>query len=186
MEWNVVTAGRVMYFVAHDVTIQRAEREQLHTQERELLEARDFVNGVTDNMAEGMFALNSAGRLTFLNAAASKLLGWTEAELFGQPLHEIIHFERLDGTAHPVAECPMLKTHVTGEILRIDRDVFIRRDGTHLPVSYSSSPLQRHGAIGCVVVFSDITAQLSEELRTERQLERVSWVGGVQDAIAQD
>jgi PAS domain S-box-containing protein len=186
VEWNVVSADGVLYFVAHDVTTQRAEGEQLRMQEQGLSEARAFVSGLMDNMAEGMFAVNDSGQLTYLNASAEKLLGWEELDLLGQPIHETIHFEHLDGSAFPANECPILKTRAAGELLRIDRDVFIRRDGTRLPVTYSSSPLQSEGEGGAVVVFSDITDQLSDELRIERELDKLSWVGRVQDALTQD
>jgi PAS domain S-box-containing protein len=185
IQWSVASAQGVLYFAAHDITIQRAEREQLLVQERELLEAQNFVTGITDNMAEGMFALNHLGRVIFVNEAAESMLGWSEVELLDQPMHDITHFERLDGTAYPLDECPILKTRETGEILRIDRDVFIRHDGTRLPVSYSSSPLKKDGAIGSVVVFNDITEQLSVELRAERELDKLSWIGRIQDALAQ-
>lgn len=186
VEWNVVSADGVLYFVAHDVTVQREEREHLRTQEQGLLESRDFVAGLMDNMAEGMFAIDHSGRLMYLNASAEKMLGWKEFDLLKQPMHETIHFEHLDGSRYPLHECPILKTRGAGEILRIDRDVFIRRDGTRLPVSYSSSPLLTDGTIGAVVVFSDITEQLSDELRVERELDKLSWVGRVQDALTQD
>ena len=185
IQWNTVTADGVLYFVAHDITTQRDERERMHTQERELLEARHFVTGVTDNMAEGMFALDHLGRVIFVNDAAESMLGWSEAELFGQVMHDIAHFERLDGTGFPVDECPILQTRMTGEILRVDRDVFIRHDGTRLPVSYSSSPLNRDGASGAVVVFRDISERISVELRAERELDKPSWIGRIQDALAQ-
>jgi PAS domain S-box-containing protein len=186
IEWNVVTDDHVLYFVAHDITTQRAEREQLRTQEVGLVEARDFVAGLMDNMAEGMFAIDSSGRMTYANAAAQRLLGWKEIDLLGHPMHETLHFERLDGAPYPVEECPILKKRATAEVLRVDRDVFIRNDGTRLPVSFSSSPLQSGGAVGAVVVFSDITNQLTEELRVERELDKLSWVGRIQDALTQD
>ncbi len=110
IEWNVVTADSVFYFVAHDITVQRAEQEQLRTQEQGLLEARDFVASIMDNMAEGMFAIDHSGLVTYLNASAEKMLGWRELDLLGQPMHETTHFERLDGTANPVDQCPVLKT----------------------------------------------------------------------------
>ena len=77
LQWNSVAADGIVYFVAHDITTQRAEREKLRMQEQSLLDASHFLTGVTDNMAEGMFALDDAGRVTFVNSAAEMMLGWS-------------------------------------------------------------------------------------------------------------
>jgi two-component system NtrC family sensor kinase len=53
---------------------------------------------IMDTMAEGLCALDKEGRVTFLNAPASTMLGWTEDELRGRPLHELAHHRRL---VHP-------------------------------------------------------------------------------------
>jgi PAS domain S-box-containing protein len=60
--------------------------------------AEDFRAVVMDNMAEGLYVMDGEGRFTFLNAAASKMLGWTSDELRGMPAHATIHFQRLDGS----------------------------------------------------------------------------------------
>ena len=52
-------------------------------------------------MVEGLYALDDEGRLTFMNAAASKILGWSEEELRGKPMHAAIHFQHADGSPHP-------------------------------------------------------------------------------------
>ena len=186
IEWNVVREESLLYFVAHDITNRKAAREELRLHEQGLHEARNFVTILTDNIAEGLFTLDHAGRVEYVNASAERMLGWSEAELLGQNMHETVHFERLDGTDFPMDDCPILKTRAAGETLRVDRDVFIRRDGTRLPVSYSSSPLRVGGKTGAVVVFNDITEQLADEIRMERELDKLAWVGRIQDALSQD
>src|ERR1700722_13751562 len=68
-------------------------------------QAEEFRSVVVDNMAEGLFTLDANGRLMTMNAAATTMLGWTEAELRGQPVHAVIHFQHADGSALPEAEC---------------------------------------------------------------------------------
>ena len=46
--------------------------------------AEDFRSVVMDNMAEGLCVADADGRTTMLNAAASRMLGWTEDELRGR------------------------------------------------------------------------------------------------------
>jgi PAS domain S-box-containing protein len=154
--------------------------------EESLREAQDFLTTVTDNVADGMFALDETGRAMYVNAAAGRLLGWEPKELLGRDMHATAHFERRDGSPFPVKECPMLRPLETGAVAHIDHDVLIRKDGSSFPVAYSSSPLVSGGARGCVVVFQDMTEHFAEQLRVERELEKLAWVGRIQDAFDED
>ena len=62
------------------------------------LAAEEFRSVVMDNMAEGLYALDGEGRLTFMNAAASKMLGWSERELRGKLMHDLVHFQHANGS----------------------------------------------------------------------------------------
>jgi EAL domain-containing protein (putative c-di-GMP-specific phosphodiesterase class I) len=68
----------------------------------------------------------------------------------------------------------------------IDEGVFALRSGESLPVAYSASPINVGGTRGSVVVFSDITARRAQETRRQRELESLSWVGRISDALADD
>jgi PAS domain S-box-containing protein len=52
----------------------------------------DFLRAITDNLGEGLYALDTAGCLTFMNPAAERMLGWNQAELRGKDMHATIHF----------------------------------------------------------------------------------------------
>ena len=73
-------------------------------------EADEFRAVVMDNMAEGLYTLDALGRVTYLNAAASQMLGWTKDELHGKPMHEIVHFQQHDGTGLPAEDCALLNS----------------------------------------------------------------------------
>jgi hypothetical protein len=45
------------------------------------------------------------------------------------------------GRPFPEADCPLLRPRQTGEPVRVDHDWFVRRDGTFVPVVYSSAPV---------------------------------------------
>jgi len=125
----------------------------------------DFYKVVTDNMGEGLYAADAHGLLTFMNPAAEAMLGWTFDELKGRRMHDMTHHHYPDGRPFPVEECAGFQVVRNGQTLRDYDDVFIRKDGTFLPVSYSSSPLRSDGEIvGLVVVFRDASARrLTEE-----------------------
>ena len=48
-------------------------------------QAEEFRSVVVDNMAEGLFTLDAKGRLMSMNAAATSMLGWTEANSTANP-----------------------------------------------------------------------------------------------------
>ena len=142
---------------------------------------------VMDNMAEGLYALDADGLVTYLNAAASRMLGWAPGEILGKPMHETAHFQQEDGTPLPAAECSLLKVRTLGQNIRVTTDAFTRKDGSIFPVSYSSAPLRSGGAIdGVVVVFHDVTTERGEQGRILRDLAALSWLGRIRDALDED
>ena len=157
--------------------------------ERERKQADEFLRRTLANMAEGVYAIDERGRLTFLNAAGEALLGYEEDELKGRYVHELIHFQYEDGRPRPRGECPLMDVLVNGSAYRTEDDVFTRKDGTLLPVAYSCSPLpaERNGATGgAVVAFRDVTERRQTERERERDLDALSWLERVRDALEDD
>ncbi len=135
----------------------------------------EYQSAVMNNMVEGLFAVDADGLLTYVNPAAEAMLGWTREELLGRRFHDVAHYKHADGTPFPAEECPGLQVLHTGMPLREFEDVFIRRDGSFVPVIYSSSRLgddsNPHGAVAC---FRDDTeARLAREniAAAQRELE---------------
>ena len=147
----------------------------------------EFRSVVMENMAEGLYALDVGGRVTYVNAAAAKMLRWAPEELLGKLMHETIHFQKEDGTLVPASECPMLKVNSTGQSVRVTSDAFTRKDGSIFPIAYSSAPLHNDASIeGVVVVFRDITEEHTELGRVQRDLAALSWLGRIRDALDED
>jgi diguanylate cyclase (GGDEF)-like protein/PAS domain S-box-containing protein len=137
--------------------------------ERELSEARRQLESILSAAGEGIVGLDTEGRATFVNRAAADLLGYDAEELIGRALHELVHHTRADGTSYPSSDCPSLGVLRTGAARTVDTDVFWRKDGTPLPVQYTSTPIQDDGAVrGIVLTFADFTRRraIEEALRT--------------------
>jgi len=150
-------------------------------------EAEEFRGVVMDNLAEGVFALDADGLVAYLNHAAAQMLDWSEQELLGKPMHEVIHFQRADGTPIPADECALLRVRASDGAIRIVDDAFTRKDGTILPVAYSAAPLRSGSAInGLVVAFRDVTEEKTEQAGIQRELAALSWIGRIRDAIDED
>ena len=150
-------------------------------------EAEYFRSAVMATMAEGLYTVDGEGRLTFMNAAASRILGWTEEELRGKDMHAAIHFQNADGSPHAHEDCALLAVRVAGRPVRMAHDAFTRKAGTICPVAYSAAPLMDGTTVrGIVVVFRDTTAEQAEGDRDRRELDTLAWIGRIRDALDGD
>lgn len=137
---------------------------QLAAHEAVIAEHTRFLKSLTDALGEGVVATDALGRVTFVNAEAERLLGYTRAELEGEYLHDRIHPCTLSG--QPVArdECPMHAPAVLRHVFRSDYDAFVCKDGSLLPVSVVQVPLLEGPRLtGTVAAFQDITERKRDE-----------------------
>jgi len=157
---GVILIAPVFRSMAEEINRRKAAEEALLKSERKL-------RSITSNMGEGMYVLDEGGRLTFMNPAAERLLGWTIDELNEGGPHNLVHFRKTDGTPLPFAECQMHSVITTGITFRSNDEAFVRKDGTVFPISAVTSPIMENGKLAAsVTVFQDITEQkLAEEER---------------------
>jgi diguanylate cyclase (GGDEF)-like protein/PAS domain S-box-containing protein len=153
LHWTTVAHDGVLYFATKDVTdreMGEAERDQAATLSR----------AITDNVADGLWVVDGEGAIVYVNPAGLHLLGYADGELDGRNSHATLHHTRPDGTPYPVEECPLLGEHSGGGTYQTTEDWFWRKDGSILPVAYSSSPVPLRNGTGRVVVFRDTTTEL--------------------------
>ena len=129
----------------------QAELMRLHRQNKLIL----------DSVGEGIVGLDVKGEVTFVNPAASKLLGYEEPELIGNGFHDLVHHHKPDGTPYPVTDCPMYATLMDGISSRVRDEMLWRKDGSSFPTAYSSTPIIEHDKItGAVISFRDISERM--------------------------
>ena len=158
--------GTFVLLVMEDITELKETEEALRASESKL-------QHITSVLGEGLYVLDRDGYLAFMNPEAEKLLGWTQTELLGKSMHDIIHYQKADGTPLPAADCPVLQTIQSGKACRIEEEVLTCRDGALLPVAMVSTPIIENGAvIGSVAAFHDITERqrFQESLRRANEL----------------
>jgi PAS domain S-box-containing protein len=147
-------------------------------------EADALRSTVMDTMAEGLYVVDGDGRLRLMNAAASRMLGWSEQDLCGKRVHDAMHSRNADGSPCSEQESELLRVRTLGEFVRRDDDVFGCKDGTLLAVAYSATPLFDGSAVrGAVIVFRDDTEERAERMRVQRELDGLSWIERTRDAI---
>lgn len=123
---------------------------------------------------EGIYGVDARGAITFLNAAAERMLGFTAAEVLGRNGHSLIHHSHENGDPYPHKACPIYAAFKDRTIHRVDNEVFWRKDGSCFPVEYTSTPITEQGRpLGAVVVFRDVSAQRRAREDLERALAEV-------------
>ncbi|WP_313919813.1 EAL domain-containing protein [Tahibacter sp.] len=149
------------------LSVSNVQRVWLHHSlreaERDIAHQLAFVHAMTASIGEGLYAIDRDGRLTFINPAASEILGWEAAEL------QDCAAESRFAVPHPEAPGPAARALLLDSRIS-EHSEFIARDGRRIPVDLVASPLHLYGrATGAVVVFRDISERLlAEQARLER------------------
>jgi len=128
---------------------------------------RKEKTALLESTAQGMWGVDRAGRSTFVNTAASKMLGFSAEEVLGRAVHPLVHHTRTDGSPYPESECPMTRVMTTRERVLIAGELLWRKDGTSFLADYSAAPIIVGDEVrGSIVSFTDAT----ERHRREREM----------------
>ena len=156
-----------------EIARYRDHLEQLvkdRTEELRVSEERTRL--LLESAGEGIIGVSLDGKMTFVNPAACRMLGYSPDEFESKELHSLIHYAHKDGSTYPQEDCPMQKSISGGTASHIDSEVLWRKDGTSFPVAYSSNPVHKDGClVGSVITFSDITARKLAEEQVRRAKE---------------
>ena len=140
------------------------QQEELTAQREKLAASEERSRLILESSSEGIFGTDIDGQITFVNAAACRMLGFTPDELIGKPSHDTFHHRHPDGSLYPKEDCPMFAAYKHGKTSRIDDEFLWCKDGTGVPVEYGATPILKNGTIvGSVVSFTDITARKRAE-----------------------
>ena len=131
----------------------------------------DLLDAVLASVADAIYLVGPRGEVRLINPAGLAVLGYDRPEeLIGRDSHSTIHHSHADGTPFPAEECPLLRARASGRTVRVEQDWFVRRDGSMVPVAYSSAPLETDEGRAAVVVFRDISERLESEAAHARAI----------------
>lgn len=143
--------------------VEERTAELSENQER-LGQSEERSRLLLESVGDGIFGVDLEGKVTFINPSGLKLLGYSQEELMGHSVHEVIHYSHADGSHYPVEECPMRAAFVDGEFSLIDNEVLWHKDGTSFEVEYTAMPIRKGNELfGAVILFRDIRERKQAE-----------------------
>jgi PAS domain S-box-containing protein len=143
----------------------------LQQREAALYEQRERLHITLASIGDAVIATDSQGRVTFLNAVAAALTGWTEAEALGQDITVV--FTLVNEATRQVVENPVTRVLRQGTVVGLaNHTILLARNGVERPIDDSGAPIRdaQGRLVGVVLVFRDITARRQGEAeRTQRE-----------------
>ena len=139
-----------------------------------LAEQGERLRTTLASIGDAVISTDAKGMVTYLNAVAESLTGWTTAQAQGQPLAQVFRIVN-ESTREPVPN-PALRALGEGVIVGLaNHTVLIARDGSERPIDDSAAPIRckKGEMVGCVLVFRDVSSRRLDEQRLLNQSERL-------------
>lgn len=172
-------AGSLVGSLAMVTDVSQQRRAEAHQRQTER-----FLAGLTASMEEGLLTLDDEGRIATVNEAGEKLLGYQQDELVGRALCDGVGCQNAGIGSCPTGCSRLAAINAGTASVRLEDELFLRKDGSALPVGLSVAPLGGgEHPTGHVVVFRDISERKAASEREQRELEEIAWIGRLRDAL---
>jgi len=112
-----------------------------------------------NSIGDGVMSIDLWSQVTYLNAVAETLTGWSQEEAAGRSLAEV--FRVIDSTSRKPVPNPMLLAIRQNKTVGFTPNcILVRRDGSEAAIEDSAAPIHdRRGHVtGAVMVFHDVSA----------------------------
>ena len=140
-----------VWLLRRSESARRADAAAVHEQ-------REWFRTTLSSIGDAVIATDTAGRVTYLNAVAEALTGWTTGDAAGRPLAEV--FVIIGETSRAPVDNPALRALASGTVVGLaNHTLLIARDGTERPIDDSAAPIRDEAGrvTGAVLVFRDIS-----------------------------
>jgi diguanylate cyclase (GGDEF)-like protein/PAS domain S-box-containing protein len=132
-----------------------AERK---TAEEMLSTEKERAQVTLNSIGDAVLSTDMEGNVTYLNAVAEEITGWTHEEAAGKPVEVV--FVIVDGVTRKPCASPLKTAIEKNKTVGLTPNcVLVRRDGTEFAIDDSAAPIHdRQGQVtGAVIVFHDVS-----------------------------
>lgn len=127
---------------------------------------RERAQVTLNSIGDAVISTDVEGNVTYLNAVAERMTGWTRQEASGRRLQEVLRI--IDGESRRPAHDPLAMAIRRNETVAMSTNcVLIRRDGYESAIEDTAAPIrdQRGQVTGAVIVFHDVGVARSMALK---------------------
>lgn len=170
-------------------TALKQRTTELQLSEKDILQKKALNDAILSSIGDGLAVMDKEGKITYVNQAFEKMVGWKSKEVLGRYAVEVVPRESEKGELVLFNERILTKV-LSGEVViadLINPFYYIRKNKTRFPVSSIVNPIIfENEIIGVVETFRDITKEkeidkaktefvslASHQLRTP--LSTISW-----------
>ncbi len=142
--------------------------------ETAIIENEDMFSTITSIANDAVIMMDDKGDISYWNAAAEKILGYSSEEVIGKNLHKLLTPEKYH-KAYLKGFPDFQKTgkgNVVGKTLELEA---VRKGGDDFPVELSLSSVKLRGKWHAVGIIRDIT----DRKQLERELKNLSYIDGL-------
>jgi signal transduction histidine kinase/PAS domain-containing protein len=176
-EEELATLRDIGASVASEIELAVAVREAEHRADEAELARRERT-ALLEAVPHAILGFDGERRCTFLNRAASQMLGYPTSEAIGRSMAGLMPHQGATGGAYPPGSCPLTAALASGAGLRLVNELVQRRDGTRFAAVVTAEPVLVGGrAGGGVVIVEDISERQRAEARRE-------FLGSISDLLA--
>ena len=145
-------------------TAMREMLEKGGVGDQQLRSEIELLRTITTNVSSALVLLDARGHPIFINPAGQSMFGYRLSELEGIPFHLAVHHHHPDGRPFSVEDCAVEGAIGAETPLRDHLDVYVRKDGTFLPVRCDRAVLRLAGLrVGIVLELRDRSAEARAE-----------------------
>jgi PAS domain S-box-containing protein len=171
----------------HSISVSYMRRiTEITAQAEDLRQSRQWFQTTLESIGDAVIACDSRGSVSFMNAVAEKLTGWTLDDAKGHALEDV--FKIVNEETRQVVENPVTKVQRLRQIIGLaNHTMLIARNGREYVIDDSAAPILSAAGemIGVVLVFRDVT----EERRMQSALvssEKLAVAGRLAASIAHE
>ena len=126
---------------------------------KEMLSAvKERAQMTLNSIGDAVLSIDIEGRITYLNAVAERITGWTREEAAGKDIDDV--FVIIDGSTREPCLNPLKAALEQNKTVGLTRQcILVRRDGAEFAIEDSAAPIHdQHGVTtGAVIVFHDVS-----------------------------